>query len=108
MTAIVPSAGVGPTKPTIAPAEAGPTISVRPWIAVSRAFARSRAATGTRRGSSARIPAALSGLVSENRPVSVSNTGALAQPNVSTAISAATHAALAAMSTVIAQTEPTL
>ena len=62
MTAIVPSAGVGPTKPTIAPAEAGPTISVRPWIAVSRAFARSRAATGTRRGSSARIPAALSGL----------------------------------------------
>ena len=49
----------------------------------------------------------LSGLVSENRPVSVSNTGGFVHPSRSTAISAITHAALAAMSTVIAHTEPT-
>ena len=49
----------------------------------------------------------LSGLVSENRPVSVSSTGAFAQSSRSTMIRAATHPALAAISTVIAHTEPT-
>ena len=73
---------------------------------VSKALARASAATGTSRGSSARIPAMVSGLVSENRPTSPSSTGAVAQPRRSTAINAITHAALATMSTVIAQTEP--
>ena len=49
----------------------------------------------------------VSGLVSENTPTSASSTGAFAQPRRSTAINAITHVALAAMSTVIAQTEPT-
>ncbi len=70
-------------------------MSVTPWIAVSKAFARSSAATGTRRGNNARMPAMVSGLVSENRPTSDSSSGALAQPRQSTAISATTHVALA-------------
>ena len=90
--AIMPRASVGPPNPTIAPANAGPPMSVTPWIAVSRAFARSSAVTGTRRGSNARIPAMVSGLVSENTPTSASSTGAVAQPRRSTAISAITHA----------------
>jgi hypothetical protein len=48
----------------------------------------------------------LSGLVSENKPVSASRTGAPAQPARSATISAAMQAALAAISTVIAHTEP--
>ena len=53
------------------------------------------------------MPAMLSGLVSENRPVRMNNAGGFAQPRRSTAINAVTQAALAAMSTVIAHTEPT-
>lgn len=88
------------------PASAGPTMSVRPWIDVSSAFARSSTSPGTRRGSSARMPAALSGLVSENSAVSASSTGALAQPRRSTSARASRQSALAAMSAVIAHTAP--
>jgi hypothetical protein len=62
---------------------------------------------GTSRGSSARIPAMVSGLVSENRLTSPSRTGAVAQPRRSTPISAITHSALAVMSVVMAQADPT-
>ena len=95
---MIPKASADPPKPTIAPANAGPTTSDRPWIEVSRAFTRDRAVTGTRRGSSVRIPDMVSGLVSENTPTSASSTGAFAQPRQSTAINAITHVALGSLS----------
>jgi hypothetical protein len=73
---------------------------------VSRAFARSSTSRDTRRGSKVRMPATLSGLVSENSVVSASSTGVEAQPMRSTSARASRQAAFAAMSAVIARTPP--
>jgi hypothetical protein len=74
-------------------------------MAVSNAFARSSAACDTSRGSKARIPAKLSGLVSEKHPVSASSTAAFVQPTIAAAANAAAKTALVARSTVIAQAD---